>query len=334
MGSQMIRMRRRSFVSGLAGAVAIGPLASEAQQPALPIIGFLSSRSPGADASLIGSFKRGLATAGFSDGGNVVIDYRWANGDYTLLHSLAVDLVRKPVSVLVATGGTPAAQAAKAATSTVPIVFTTADDPVKVGLVASLQRPGGNLTGITASFVETASKRLELLQDLLPKASRIGLLVNPLNPATIREAAGIQEAAQKTGQQVHILNASDSREIGEIYAGLKRKDIDAVIVAPDPYFFLQAPHLVGLEHEHSSPTLYFRREFVVAGGLLSYGSDFAEHFRIVGVYAGQILRGAKPAGMPVQQPATFELVLNLRTARALGLDIPSTFLVRADEIIE
>ncbi|WP_407526769.1 ABC transporter substrate-binding protein [Methylobacterium oryzisoli] len=327
-------MRRRSFLSGLAGAAAFFPRASAAQQPALPIIGFLSSRSSSADASLISAFKRGLAAAGFTEGKNVAIDYRWANGDYSLLRGLADDLVRKPVSVLVSTGGTPAAQAAKAATRTVPIVFTTADDPVKVGLVASLQRPGGNLTGITASFVETASKRLELLQDLLPKASRIGLLVNPLNPATIREAARIQEAAQETGQHVDIFNASDPREIAEIYANLKRKDIDAVIVAPDPYFFLQADHLIGLERKHSSPTLYFRREFVVAGGLLSYGSDFAEHFRIVGTYAGRILHGAQPAGMPVQQPSTFELVLNLRTARALGLDIPTAFLVRADEIIE
>jgi putative ABC transport system substrate-binding protein len=245
---------------------------------------------------------------------------------------MAAELVRKPVAVLVSTGGTVAASAAKAATRTIPIVFTTADDPVKVGLVDSLSRPGGNLTGITALFIEAASKRMELLYELLPKASTIGLLVNPTNPATLIESSEVQAAAR--GQRVEILSASTERDIDLTFEGLKQKRVDALLIAADPFLFARADQLVALAAQQAIPTLYFRSEFAQAGGLISFGSNFADFFRVIGLYAGQILRGAKPAELPVQQPTKFELVINLKTAKALRLDVPVSLLTRADEVIE
>jgi putative ABC transport system substrate-binding protein len=298
----------------------------------VPVIGFLSSRSIDVDASLLAAFHQGLAEAGFVEGRNVTIEYRWAHGRYDQLPALAAELVRKPVAVLVSTGGTVSARAAKVATQTIPVVFTTADDPVEVGLVDSLNRPGGNLTGITASFIEAASKRMELLHELLPKASKIGLLVNPTNPATLIEANEVQAAAR--GQGIEILNASSERDIDVAFEGLQQIRANALLIAADPFLFARADQLVALAARQAVPTLYFRREFVLAGGLMAYGSNFAEFFRVVGLYAGQILRGVKPAELPVQQPTKFELVINLRTAKALGLTIPPSLLARADEVIE
>jgi ABC-type uncharacterized transport system substrate-binding protein len=324
-------MKRREFIS-LLGTALGWPLAARAQQPAVPVIGFLSSRSIDVDASLLTAFHQGLADAGFVEGRNVTIDYRWAQGRYDQLPMLAAELVRKPVAVLVATGGTVSARAAKAATQTLPVVFTTADDPVKVGLVESLNRPGGNLTGITASFIEAAPKRLELLQEMLPKASTIGLLVNPTNPATLIEVSEVQAAAR--GRRVEVLRASTEQDIDGAFEFLKQMRVDGLLIAADPFLFLRADQLVALAARQGIPTLYFRREFAQAGGLMAYGSNFAEFFRIMGLYAGQILRGAKPADLPVQQPTKFELVINIKTARALGLDIPPSLLTRADEVIE
>jgi putative ABC transport system substrate-binding protein len=324
-------MKRREFISLI--GVAVGwPLAARAQQPAVPVIGFLSSRSSDVDASLLTAFHKGLAETGFVEGHNVTVEYRWAKGRYDLLPAMAAELVQKPVAVLVSTGGTIAASAAKAATRTIPVVFTTADDPVKVGLVDSLNRPGGNLTGITALFIEAASKRMELLHELLPGASTIGLLVNPTNPATLIESSEVQAAAR--GKPVKILSASTERDIDLTFEDLKQMRVDALLVAADPFLFARADQLVALAAQHAIPTLYFRSEFAQAGGLISYGSNFADFFRVIGLYAGQILKGAKPAELPVQQPTKFELVINLKTAKALGLDVPLSLLTRADEVIE
>ncbi|WP_201863804.1 ABC transporter substrate-binding protein [Microvirga soli] len=320
-------MKRREFISLM--SVAVGwPLAVRAQQPALPVIGFLNSRSSDVDASFLTAFHKGLAETGFVEGHNVTIEYRWAKGRYDQLPAMAAELVRKSVAVLVSTGGTVAAKAAKAVTRTIPVVFTTADDPVKVGLVDSLSRPGGNLTGITALFIEAASKRLELLHELLPRASTIGLLVNPTNPATLIESSVVQSAAR--GHRVEILSVSTDRA----FEDLKQKQVDALLIAADPFLFARADQLVALAARQAIPTLYFRSEFAQAGGLISFGSNFADFFRVIGLYAGQILRGAKPSGLPVQQPTKFELVINLKTAKALGLTVPPSLLSQADEVIE
>lgn len=326
-------MERRTFMTLLGGAAA-WPLAAGAQQPERPSIGFLSSRSRDVDASLVTAFHEGLAQAGFVEGRNVVIEYRWAHGRYDQLARLAAELVNKPVAVLVSTGGTVSALAAKSATKTIPVVFTTADDPVKVGLVESLGRPGGNVTDITASFIETAPKRLELLHELLPKAAKIGFLVNPSNPATVTESNVVQPAARTIGLHIEVLSAKDATEIDGVFMDLKGRRLDALLVAVDPFFFARATQLVALAAREAIPSLYFRREFVVSGGLMSQGSNFAEFFRVVGDYAGRILNGAKPADLPVQQPTKFEVAINLKTAKALGLTIPPTLLARADEIIE
>ncbi|KFG70764.1 ABC transporter substrate-binding protein [Microvirga sp. BSC39] len=324
-------MRRREFISLM--GVAVGwPLAVRAQQPAVPVIGFLSSRSSDVDASLLTAFHKGLAETGFVEGHNVAVEYRWAKGRYDLLPAMAAELVQKPVAVLVSTGGTVAASAAKAATRTIPVVFTTADDPVKGGLVDSSNQPGGNLTGITARLIEAASKRMELLHELLPMASTIGLLVNPTNPATLIESSEVQVAAR--GQRVVILSASTERDIDLAFEGLKQKRLDALLIAADPFLFARADQLIALAAQEEIPTLYFRSEFAQAGGLISFGSNFADFFRVIGLYAGQILRGAKPAELPVQQPTKFELVINHKTAKALGLTVPPSLLSQADEVIE
>ena len=326
-------MRRRKFLSIL-GSAAAWPLAARAQQSAMPVIGFLSSRSSDVDAQLVDSFHRGIAEAGFVEGRNVAIEYRWAHGRYDRLPKLAAELVNKPVSVLVSTGGTVSALAAKASTKTIPVVFTTADDPVKVGLVDSLNRPGGNVTGITTSFIETAPKRIGLLHELLPKATKIAFLVNSTNPATVTELDEMQPAARTAGLQIEMLNASNTSAINVAFEDLKKMKIDALIIAVDPFFFSQAEQLVTLAAQQGIATLYFRREFAVSGGLMSYGSNFAEFFRVVGEYAGRLLKGVRPGDLPVQRPTKFELVINLKSAKALGLTVPPTLLARADEVIE
>jgi putative tryptophan/tyrosine transport system substrate-binding protein len=328
-------MRRRDLIALLGGIAVTSPLAARAQQPTMPVIGFLSIRSASTDVQFLVSFRQALSEAGFVEGRNVAIEYRYAEGHFDRLPALAADLVRRQVALIVATGGTPASLAAKAATVTIPIVFTTGDDPVRAGLVHSLNRPGGNLTGVTTSFGEAAPKRLGLLREILPKAAIIGVLVNPNDSiAANSETEDMRTAARSVGQRIEILQAGTERDIDTAFARLIDIGGAALLVAPNSLFVTQANQLVALAARHAIPTLYWRREFVEAGGLMSYGSSLADALRVAGTYAGRILKGAKPADLPIQQPTKFELVINLKTARALGLDMSPLLLARADEVIE
>jgi putative tryptophan/tyrosine transport system substrate-binding protein len=327
-------VNRRQFITLIGGAAA-WPLAARAQQPTMPVIGFLSIRSASTDVQFLVSFRQALSEAGFVEGRNVAIAYRYAEGHFDRLPALAADLVRRQVALIVATGGTPASLAAKAATVTIPIVFTTGDDPVRAGLVHSLNRPGGNLTGVTTSFGEAAPKRLGLLREILPNAAIIGVLVNPNDSiAANSETDDMRTAARSVGQRIEILQAGTERDIDTAFARLIDIGGAALLVAPNSLFVTQANQLVALSARHAIPTLYWRREFVEAGGLMSYGSSLADALRVAGTYAGRILKGAKPADLPIQQPTKFELVINLKTARALGLDMSPLLLARADEVIE
>jgi putative tryptophan/tyrosine transport system substrate-binding protein len=328
-------VKRRSFITLLGGGAVAWPLAARAQQAVMPVIGYLSSRSSDTEAHLLVSFRQGLSESGFSEGRNVAIEYRYAEGQLDRLPSLVADLVRRQVAVIVTTGGGQAALAAKAATTTVPIVFTSAGDPIKEGLVPSLHRPGGNLTGATASQVEAASKRLGLLREISPKAAVIGLLVNPNDPITTNsETDDMRTAARSVGQRIEILQAGTARDIETVFARLVAMQVGALLVAPDAMFVTEADRLVTLAARHAIPTLYWRREFAEAGGLMSYGSNLADTLRVVGAYAGRILKGEKPGDLPVQQATKFELVINMKTAKALGLDIPLHLQQFADEVIE
>jgi putative ABC transport system substrate-binding protein len=328
-------MRRREFISLLGGGVAAWPLAALAQQPAMPVIGFLSTRSLATDARVLAALHQGLSESGFVEGRNVAIEYRYAEGQIDRLPSLAADLVRHQVAVIVTTGGVQSALAAKTATATIPIVFTTGGDPVKEGLVQSLNRPGGNLTGITTSFAEAGTKRLGLLLEIVPKAATLGVLINPSDTINAgSEMDGIRGAARSIGQRIEILRASTERDIDAAFASLIHTRLDGLLVAPDALFGTQVNQLVTLAARHAIPTLYWRREFVDVGGLMSYGSHLADALRVAGVYAGRVLKGEKPDDLPVQQPTRFELVINLMTAKTLGLDLPPTLLARADEVIE
>jgi putative tryptophan/tyrosine transport system substrate-binding protein len=328
-------MNRRAFITLLLGGAAAWPLAAGAQQPTMPVIGFLSIRSASTDVQFLVSFRQALSEAGFVEGRNVAIAYRYAEGHFDRLPALAADLVRRQVALIVATGGTPASLAAKAATVTIPIVFTTGDDPVRAGLVHSLNRPGGNLTGVTTSFGEAAPKRLGLLREILPNAAIIGVLVNPNDSiAANSETDDMRTAARSVGQRIEILQAGTERDIDTAFARLIDIGGAALLVAPNSLFVTQANQLVALSARHAIPTLYWRREFVEAGGLMSYGSSLADALRVAGTYAGRILKGAKPADLPIQQPTKFELVINLKTARTLGLDMSPLLLARADEVIE
>jgi putative tryptophan/tyrosine transport system substrate-binding protein len=328
-------MKRREFITLFGGAAAAWPLTARGQQPAMPVTGYLSIRSAAADASFLVAFRQSLSAAGFVEGRNLTIERRFAEGRFERLPSLAADLVGRQVALIVATGGTPASLAAKAATTTIPIVFTTGDDPVQAGLVQSLNRPGGNLTGVTTSFGEAAPKRLGLLREILPRATIIGVLVNPSDSiGADTETNGMRKAAQSIGQRVEILQARTDRDIDAAFARLIDLQAHALIVAPNSLFVTQADHLIALAARHAIPTLYWRREFAQAGGLMSYGSDLADAFRVAGAYAGRILKGEKPGDLPVQQPTKFELVVNMKAAKAIGLAIPESFLARADEVIE
>ena len=328
-------MRRREFITLLGGAAVAWPLAAHAQQPALPVIGFLSGTSPDGFTERLPAFRHGLKELSFVEGENVAIEYRWAENQPNRLPALADSLVRKEVALIVATGGTLPATAAKAATSTIPIVFAVGEDPVRLGLVASLARPGANLTGVNFLIGELAAKRFELLRALVPGATRVAVLVNPANP--VRTEANVKEAetaGRAIGLQVQVFKGSTAHEIGTVFATLARERPDALFVSPDPFFTVRRVQLATLAARHAIPTSFATSDFVEAGGLMSYGTDLNEATRLAGVYAGRILKGAKPADLPVAQSTKFELVINVETARMLGLTVPPSLLAIADEVIE
>jgi putative tryptophan/tyrosine transport system substrate-binding protein len=332
---QVTTMNRREIVTLLGGAAVVWPVAARAQQPAIPVVGFLNSQSPDGVTSQLRGFRQGLKEAGFVEGENVAVEYRWAGGQNDRFPELAADLVRRKVAVIVATGGTLPALAAKAATTTIPIVFGVGDDPVRLGLVASLARPGGNVTGMSFFLGELTAKRLELLRELAPSATRVAVLVNPANAmraeATSKDAEG---GARAMGLQLKICEASTSAEIQTAFESLARERPDALFVGSDPFFTARRVQLATLAARHGFPASFASRDNVEVGGLMSYGTDISNAFRQNGVYTGRILKGEKPADLPVMQSTKFELVINLPTAKALGLEVPPTLLARADEVIE
>ena len=325
-------MRRRDVIKLLGGAAAASPLAARAQQqPAMPVIGFLGSESPDLFASRLRAFRQGLSDTGYVEGRNVVIDYQWADGN-DRFPSLAAEMVRRQVTVIVATG--PAGLPAKAATTTIPIVFTTAADPVANGLVASLNRPGGNVTGVTSLAAELAPKRLELLHEMVPTTTRIAVLLDPTVPVAGTQLRDLQGAARTLGLQLNVLYASTDRDLDTAFATLIELRAGALMIGAAAFFTIRLEKLAALALRHALPTIFVYREFVAAGGLMSYGEGFADAYRIVGVYTGRILKGEKPAVLPVQQATKVELIINMKTAKALGLTFPITLLGRADEVIE
>ena len=328
-------MRRREFLGSMAGVAATILPAIARAQPTTPLIGFLHPGSPETDISRLPAFRQGLGEAGFSEGRNVAIEFRWAHGDNSRLPELAADLVRRQVAVIVTVAGTAAALAAKAATTTIPIVFSAGTDPVEAGIVASLSRPGGNITGVNFMSSELGAKRLGVLQELVPRATRIALLVNRTNPVAAESVINdVERAASATGRQIEIFDASTSREIETAFSALTQNRAQGLVVGADPFFTERRVQMTILAARHLLPAIYFIRAFVEVGGLVSYGASDFVRYREVGIYTGRILRGEKPADLPVAQPTKFELVINLPTARAIGVTVPQSLLAQTDEMIE
>jgi ABC-type uncharacterized transport system substrate-binding protein len=327
-------IERRKFLATLGGAAATWPLVARAQQPATPVIGFLDTRSPDTIGDRLRGFRQGLKETGFAEHDNVTIVYRWAEGQYDRLPVLAADLVRRQVAVIVSGGGIPPALAVKAATTTIPIVFAVPQDPASIGLVASLARPGENLTGVNFFTTELAAKRLGLLRELVPGAARVAVLVNPANPNTEVTLKEVEAAARSMGLQLQVFNASTSQEIDAVFATIGRERPDGIFIGGDSFFIVRRVQLTNLTVRHAIPAAFSQREFTEVGGLISYGSKIADAYRQVGVYTGRILKGAKPADLPVVQSSKFELIINAQTARMLGLNVPPSLLALADEVIE
>jgi putative ABC transport system substrate-binding protein len=327
-------MRRREFI-GLLGGAAAWPLAARAQQSPMPVIGFLSSGSAVAYTPQLAGFRRGLDDVGYAEGRNVAIEFRWADGRYDRLPGLAADLVGRQVAVIAAVGGSASAMAAKGATQTIPIVFTSGGDPVRVGLVASLNRPGGNVTGVNLFTSTLAAKRLEVLRELVPKATMIAMLVNPTNPNTEPDIKEVEAAARTIGLQLMVVRASNQSDLDSAFRTMSQHSVDALLVGADPLFDNnERDQMIALVSRYSLPAIYDWRDVTAAGGLASYGSNLTDGYRLVGICAGRILKGEKPGNLPVVQPTKLELAINLKTARALGLDVSPTLLARADEVIE
>ena len=327
-------MRRREFITLLGRAAAAWPLAARGQQSAMPVIGFMSARSPADSVHLLAAFRQGLGDWGFVEGQKVAVEYRWAHGDYHRLPRLAMELVDQRVAVLLGVGGDASALAAKAATSTIPVVIGTGSDPVEAGFVASLNRPGGNVTGVSVLANQMEPKRLSLLQEVVPGVKLVGALLNPNFPPAARQLQELEEAARTIGQRLFVSKASNDAELDVAFASLLQQQIGALLVAGDPYFDTRRDRIIAFAAQNRLPAIYQFREYAIAGGLLSYGVSLTEAYRQFGVYAARILKGSKPADLPVQQVVKFELVINLKTAKALGFEFLPTFSARADEVIE
>ena len=331
-------MKRREFITLLGGAAAapsmFWPRSASAEQATMPVIGFLSSRSPAESSHLVAAFRAGLQAGGYVEGQNVAIEYRWAEGQYDRLPALAVDLVRRGVAVLATTGGEPSALAAKAATSTIPIVFTVGGDPVKIGLVASLNRPGGNATGVSLLTTVPEAKRLGLLYELVPNAALIGVLINPNYQGAEAQSREVQDAARAIDRPIEIAMAGNDRQLEAAFGTLVQQHADALLVGADPFFGTRRDRIIALAAQFKLPAMYQFRDYPVAGGLMSYGINITDGYRQVGVYTGQVLKGAKPADLPIHQSIKFEFIINLKSAKALGLQIPDKLIALADEVIE